>query len=215
MLHYINFIKRLNMKTFFNGLSIIIPTALILYILIWIIKSTELLFKPLIILVVPENYYIAGMGFFSGIMLVFFVGLLLKLWIIQKLKDYFEELISKTPIFSTIYGGIKDSFNFFSSLKKDKDDRVVLVDIPAINAKMIGFVTIKDFKNFHNLKMDEPVLVYLQMSYQAGGYSIFIPKEHIEPMDLSIEEAMRFVMTAGMSSTKNKKDDDDVSKEKK
>lgn len=194
------------MKTFLNGLSIIVPTALILYILIWIIKSTELLFKPLISLAVPENYYISGMGFISGIMLVFFVGFMLKLWVIQKIKDYFEDIISKTPILSTIYGGIKDSFNFFSSLKKDKENRVVLVDIPAINAKMIGLVTLKDFKNFHNLNMDEPILVYLQMSYQAGGYSIFIPKEHIEPLDMSIEEAMRFVMTAGMSTTNNKKE---------
>ena len=197
------------MKTFFNGLSIIVPTALVLYILIWIIKSTELLFKPIISLVVPESYYIAGMGFVSGIMLVFFVGLMLKLWIVQKLRSYFEELISKTPILSTLYGGIKDSFNFFSSLKKDKENRVVLVDVPAMNAKMIGLVTLKDFKNFNDLEMDEPVLVYLQMSYQAGGYSMFIPKEHVKPLDMSIEEAMRFIMTAGMSTTDNKKKNDE------
>ena len=110
------------MKIFFNGLSTIVPTALILYLLIWFVESTELLFKPLISLAVPENYYIAGMGFFSGIIFVFFIGLLLKLWIIQKIKDYFEEIISNTPVLSTIYGGIKDSFNFFSSLKKDKEN---------------------------------------------------------------------------------------------
>lgn len=193
------------MKTFFNGLSIILPTALILYILIWIIKSTESLFKPLVTLALPEQYYIAGMGFFSGILLVFFVGLMLKLWIIRKIKDNFEEMISKTPVLSTIYGAIKDSFNFFSSLKKDKDNRVVLIDVPALSAKMVGFVTLKDFEDFHDLKMDEPVLVYLQMSYQAGGYSIFIPKKHVEPLDMSIEEATRFVMTAGMSGRKSKK----------
>lgn len=197
------------MKTFLNGLSIIVPTALVLYILIWIIKTTELLFKPLISLAVPENYYIAGMGFLSGIILVFVVGLMLKLWIIQKLRSYFEDMISKTPVLSTVYGGIKDSFNFFSSLKKDKENRVVLVDIPAMNAKIIGLVTLKDFENFHELKMDEPVLVYLQMSYQAGGYSIFIPKGHIKPIDMSIEEAMRFVMTAGMSTTNDKDKDEE------
>ncbi len=194
------------MKTFFNGLSIIIPTALILYIIVWVIKYTESLFKPIITLLLPENYYILGMGFLSGIMLVFFVGLMLKLWIMQKLKEYIEKIIHRTPILGTVYGSVKDSFKFISSLKKDESKHVVLVDIPAMNAQIIGIVTRRDFENFHELEMDEPVFVYFQMSYNAGGYSLFIPKKHIKPLDLDIEETMGFIVTAGMSNTKEDKD---------
>ena len=50
--------------------------------------------------------------------------------------------------------------------------------------------------------MDDPVIVYFQMSYQIGGYSMFIPRKNLTLLDMSIEESFRFVMTAGISNTK-------------
>jgi uncharacterized membrane protein len=44
------------------------------------------------------------------------------------------------------------------------------------------------------------VAVYLPMSYQIGGYTTMIPRSAIQPVDMSIEEAMRFAVTAGMSA---------------
>ena len=105
------------MKTFINGLSLILPTALVLYLLIWILKMTEHFFGDMILLVLPKEYYITGLGFVAGIAIVFFVGLLLKLWIVQKIRDFFEALIDKTPLINTLYGAVKDFFNFFSNLK--------------------------------------------------------------------------------------------------
>ncbi len=200
------------MKTFLNGLSMIIPTAIILYIFVWVVKNTESFFKPFVLLLVPEHTYLQGMGFVAGVVLVFFVGLLLKFWIVQRLRQAIEDMIDKTPIISSIYGGMKDFFNFFSSLKGKKDSRVVLVDLPAFEGKIIGFVTQKEFRNFHRLEMEEPVLVYFQMSYQVGGYSVFLPKSKITPVEMGMEEAMRYVMTAGIS-TNNKKEDNEKQKQ--
>jgi uncharacterized membrane protein len=191
----------------------IIPTAIILYIFVWIVKNTESFFKPLVLLLVPEHTYLQGMGFFTGIILVFFVGLLLKFWIVQQLRQLIENLIEKTPVISSIYGGMKDFFNFFSSLKDKKDSRVVLVELPAFEGKIIGFVTQKQFHNFHQLGMDDPVLIYFQMSYQVGGYSIFLPKSKVTPVDMGMEEAMRYVMTAGISTNNNRKEKNEKQKQ--
>ena len=106
------------MKTFLNGLGLIIPTALILYILIWVLTQTELFFKTTLLMFMPLEYYISGMGFIFGLISVYIIGVLLKFWIIQSIRDFFEKLINKTPILSTLYGSIKDFFRFLSNMKK-------------------------------------------------------------------------------------------------
>jgi uncharacterized membrane protein len=45
--------------------------------------------------------------------------------------------------------------------------------------------------------------VYLPMSYQIGGYTVFVPRSSVERIEMSVEDAMRFVLTAGMSSSKD------------
>ncbi|MGE4418487.1 MAG: DUF502 domain-containing protein [Sulfurimonas sp.] len=193
------------MKIFLNGLSLILPTALVLYVLVWVLKTTERIFGNLILYLLPQEYYITGLGFVTGIAIVFFVGLLLKLWIVQKIRDSFESLIDKTPLVNTLYGAVKDFFNFFSNLKSKENDIVVLVDTHWMDSKIMGFITSEDLKRFDFLDMEEPVVVYFQLSYQIGGYSLFIPKKNITPINMKTEEALGFIITAGISSSKNNK----------
>ncbi len=193
------------MKIFLNGLSLILPTALVLYVLVWVLKTTERIFGNLILYVLPQEYYITGLGFVTGIAIVFFVGLLLKLWIVQKIRDSFESLIDKTPLVNTLYGAVKDFFNFFSNLKSKENDIVVLVDTHWMDSKIMGFITSEDLRRFDFLDMEEPVVVYFQLSYQIGGYSLFIPKKNITPINMKTEEALGFIITAGISSSKNNK----------
>lgn len=189
------------MKTFFNGLGLILPTALAFYIVIWILEKTETFFKQFLLLMLPEAYYIPGLGIAIGFIFVYFMGILLKLWVVQKFRIFIDKTIEKMPIIGSIFGGMKDFYNFFSNMKNKKDKIAVLVDIPAMNAKIIGLITQEEFNNFDNLDMQEPVLVYLQMSYQIGGYSLFIPKKNLTPLDMSIEDSIRFIMTAGISDS--------------
>lgn len=193
------------MKIFLNGLSLILPTALVLYVLVWVLKTTERIFGNLILYLLPQEYYITGLGFVTGIAIVFFVGLLLKLWIVQKIRDSFESLIDKTPLVNTLYGAVKDFFNFFSNLKSKENDIVVLVDTHWMDSKIMGFITSEDLKRFDFLDMEEPVVVYFQLSYQIGGYSLFIPRKNITPINMKTEEALGFIITAGISSSKNNK----------
>lgn len=188
------------MKTFINGLSLIIPTALVFYMLVWILKTTEHFFGELILYVMPQEYYVTGIGFAAGIAIVFAVGLALKFWIVQKLRDFFESIIDKTPLINTLYGAIKDFLGFFSNLKNKDKNIVVLIELKHLDAKIIGFITSSELKRFDSLDIQDPVMVYLPMSYQLGGYSLLIPKKNVIPIDMKVEEALGFVMTAGISS---------------
>ena len=188
------------MKTFLSGLGLVIPTALILYILIFILTQTELFFKKILLTFMPLEYYISGMGFIFGLIAVYIIGVLLKFWIIQSIRVFFEKLIDKTPILSSLYGIVKDFFSFLSNMKKNDKNSIVLVEFPSLEAKIIGFITADDLRNFHKLDMEDPVMVYFQMSYQVGGYALFIPKKNLTYLDMKIEDALRFVITAGISN---------------
>jgi uncharacterized membrane protein len=68
---------------------------------------------------------------------------------------------------------------------------------------LIGFITREDFKDLpKNLGDKDKVAVYLPMSYQVGGFMVIVPKSRITIVDMSIEEAMKFALTAGLSTGK-------------
>ena len=77
--------------------------------------------------------------------------------------------------------------------------RVVLVTMPGSEMKLMGFVTRDDFRDVPDaLGTEKTVAVYLPMSYQLGGFTVMIPQASVEPIDMDMEQAMRFALTGGM-----------------
>lgn len=187
-------------KTFLNGLATSLPIALTVYFIYWLVASIESLTKPFIMLLISENMYFAGMGFVFGILLLFAIGLMVNAWVGQKLIELGESFLDRIPLVKSIYAAIKDFLNFFSTAKKEDGlKQVVLVPIGA--AKLIGFVT-ADSLNFLP-DTEDMVAVFLPMSYQMGGYTAYIKKDKIEKIDMSIEDAMRLVLTANLAKPKS------------
>ena len=80
-----------------------------------------------------------------------------------------------------------------------------MVTIAGTDTRLIGLVTREDFENLPSGiddKNSESMAVYLPMSYQMGGFTVFVPKKNVTPVDMSIEEAMRFALTAAVSVKK-------------
>jgi len=83
-----------------------------------------------------------------------------------------------------------------TSGRKSELERVVLVEFGP--GRVMGFVT-QEHATLPGIGTDEDlVAVYLPMSYQIGGYTVYLPKNRIEPTDLSVEAAMRIVLTGGL-----------------
>ena len=100
-----------------------------------------------------------------------------------------------------IYRAIRDLFDFFSP-KKEHFGRVVIVAVN--NMEMVGFITQEDPARLpESLRNPDSVLVYLPMSYMIGGFTLLIPKKDIKPCQMNMDEAMRFVLTAGITGQSN------------
>ena len=69
--------------------------------------------------------------------------------------------------------------------------------------RLIGFITRDEFGELPpGIRDDDTLAVYFPMSYQIGGFTMMVPRLAVQPIDMSIEQAMRFVVTAGMSDVK-------------
>jgi uncharacterized membrane protein len=187
-------------RTFFTGLAVTLPVVATLYLLYWAILATERTLDGLLRFVLPQAVYVPGLGLVLGVVLVFFVGLLMRTWAAQKIFAWTEKLMYRVPVVKTVYGALRDFTEFLSRPEKQGAQQVVLVRLGGTDLRVMGFVTRDDLTGLPP-NMSEPgmILVYMPMSYQVGGYTALIPRASVQPVDMSFEEAMRFTLTAGLS----------------
>jgi uncharacterized membrane protein len=188
-------------KLFLTGLVVLLPVAVTLAFLGWLLRTAESFFgriiEPLL-----GSWYFPGMGMALGVVFVTVVGLLAQAYFFRKLIEMSEGLLERIPLVKTVYGGVRDLIGLFHGDGTRRMSKVVRVRLPGTEFHLIGFVTREDFEGLpRGIAGPQQVAVYLPMSYQIGGYTVIMPRDHVEPIDMSFEDAMRYTVTAGLSST--------------
>lgn len=188
-------------RQFITGLITILPVMLTLYLVYWFVISTEQALGQAIKFILPDVLYWPGMGFIAGIGLVFIIGLLMQVYVIKALFNKVEELLYHMPLIKSVYGAIRDFFQYFSPNRSSEFQQVVAVQFDN-GMELIGFVTLSSSEALPTVNNDdeERVLVYFPMSYNIGGYPVMIAKSKLRSVDMTMEQAMRFVLTAGVAS---------------
>ncbi len=189
-------------KTFFTGLVAILPVVLTLYLLYWLVVSAESALGGMIRLVLPENLYWPGMGSIAGLVVVFLVGLLMHAYVVRRVFAWGEQILYHLPLIKTVYRAIRDFFDYFSPDKKKEFEQVVAVSIGDTGMQVIGFVTQAVPEHLpEGFREEDNILVYLPLSYMIGGYAVLMPRSAVRPLDMNMDEAMRFTLTAGVTGT--------------
>ena len=187
-------------NTVLKGLVAILPIGLTLYVVYWLAVAAERVFSPLIRLVLPDRYYWPGLGIVAGLLILYVVGLAVNAYVVRRLLRMGDDLLARIPVVKTIYVATRDFMRFLPTSGKGSDlKRVVLV--PFGPGKAIGFVTSETGNLLGDAHAHEDtVAVYLPMSYMVGGYTVFLPREAIEPTSLSVEAGMRLALMGGVQS---------------
>ncbi|KAB7627234.1 DUF502 domain-containing protein [Alkalilimnicola sp. S0819] len=187
-------------STFLRGLVAILPITITLYLLYWIGSSAEAVLGAVISWLLPPQAYLPGMGLATGLVLVFLLGVLLRAYLVRKLLDALERLVFHIPLVKSIYGAAQDLMSFFSRSRESDMGQVVSAPVGPGGYHILGFVTREQGAELpRGLAGDDLVAVYFPMSYQIGGYTVFLPREVLQPVDMPVDEAMRFALTAGLS----------------
>jgi len=184
-------------NTMLKGLVALLPVGLTVYLVYWLAVATEQLFSRVLKLLIPDSAYWPGLGLVAGLVVLYLAGLAVNAYVVRRALRLSDELFARIPVVKTIYVAIRDFMTFFPSAGKGSDlKRVVLV--PFGPGKAIGFVTAESSVALGVAEGDDLVAVYLPMSYMIGGYTVFLPRESIEPTSLSVEAGMRLALMGGV-----------------
>lgn len=189
-------------QIFLTGLVVLLPVTVTVIFLLWLLRGAESVFGDPIRVVLGANYF-PGLGMLLGVVLVFVFGLLAQFYFVRKLIELGDDLLERIPLVKTIYGGVRDLLALFRGGER-KFDKVVLVRLPGSAMRIVGFITREDWTGLPAaLGANDSIAVYLPMSYTIGGYTVMVPRAQVEPIEMSFEDAMRFAVTAGLSSSAN------------
>lgn len=186
-------------KLFLKGLAVVIPVVLTVAVTWWLAWGAERLLGRLLKALLPEGWYIPGLGLLIAVALIIVVGILSHVLIFQRLFEFGESMLNRLPLIKTIYNAAKDFIGYFSP-DSTAMEKVVMVRLPGQDFEVIGFVTRESFSALpFQPDAHDPVAVYMPMSYQLGGYTLFIDRSYLRPIDMTFEDAMRLVLTGAVT----------------
>ena len=182
-----------------KGLVTILPFAITIYFLVWLVSSTEALLSPLI----PAQYYFPGLGVVTVILALTAIGILINAYLFNWVILLGERLFARVPVVKTLFGAVQDAVELFEVKKEKEAKKAVAVELDN-GIKLVGFMTSEKVTN-KLFPGEDKVAVYLPLSYQIGGYTIYLERDKITPLDIDVETAMRIAVTGGNSIEKDTK----------
>lgn len=178
-----------------KGMLAVVPALVTLYALIWLFSTLEgLLGVPL--QAVLGNLYVPGTGLLLAVGLLIGIGVLIDLYVGRWVVDTMEAVIDRVPVVKSIYGAVRDLLQFAIPGQDEEARRVVAWECKP-GVWMVGFVTGPAFVPVGE-DGEERVSVYFPMSYQIGGYTFLLPESELKTLDMTVEEGMKGVLTAGV-----------------
>lgn len=200
----ISFFARLR-NYFITGIVVLIPIGLTLYLTKFIIDfSSKLLPTEL-----NPNYYlpfkIPGLEIIVTVIFITIIGGLSLSFIGKKFLQIFNDLLKRIPILRTIYSAIGQLTETFAPQGRSQKKSVVLVEYPRKGIWAVGFATKDNEGEISEKTESELVNVFVPTTPNpTSGFLLMFPKNEIKYLDMSFEEASRFIVSAGTSEKKNK-----------
>jgi uncharacterized membrane protein len=189
---------------FFRGLLTALPIGLTIYVLYIFWKWSETLSQAWLRPFISEEIYFPGMGLIIASWAILLLGYLVSHRGVVKLVSMVEFPFANIPVVKSIYLSLKNFADYFNPAKDDSDQQAVIIKSPHQDLEMVGLVTQQHVENLGNgFSTDDRVAVFLPMGYNIGGYTVFVPRNWVQPIEMSAEEVMRMSLFAWMTTDHN------------
>ena len=184
---------------FIAGIVVLIPIGITIYVTIFLVSiSSKILPKE----INPNHYLpynIPGLEIFISIILITLIGGLSLSFIGKKMLDLFNNVLKRIPILRTIYSALGQMTETFTKSDKEKKN-VVLLEYPRKGAWAVGFAT-KDNTGEISEKTKKNLINVLVPTTPnpTSGFLLMFPKDELIYLDMTFEEASKFIVSAGTS----------------
>lgn len=188
-------------KLFLNGLFVIIPISLTLYLILLISKTSENIFAPLVRRVLGPDLFIPGLGLLLTFLFILLVGVLVSNFITGRVVKFFISRLEKVPFIKTIYNPLKDLMSLFSQSSNKNMKKVVVVKLRDTGMETLGLITREEFSDIGDSPFGEnKVAVYIPMSYMVGGMTVIVDRSEVREIDIPVEKAFKLAITGWIKS---------------
>ena len=184
---------------FITGVVVLIPISITVYLTLFLVSiSSKILPKEL-----NPNYYlpynVPGLEIIISVIIITLIGWLSLSFIGKRLLNVFNNILKKIPILRTIYSAIGQMTETFTSTEAVKKN-VVLVEYPKKGTWAVGFATKENSGEISSKTKKKLVNVFVPTTPNpTSGFLLMFPKEEIIYLDLTFEEASKFIISAGTS----------------
>ena len=185
---------------FIAGVVVLIPIGVTFYLTILLVKiSSRILPKE----INPNHYLpynIPGLEIIISIILITLIGWLSLSFIGRRLLNLFNNILKKIPILRTIYSAIGQMTETFTKTDKDKKN-VVLVEYPRKGSGAVGFATKENTGEISDKVKKDLINVFVPTTPNpTSGFLLMFPKDEVIYLDLTFEQASKFIVSAGTSN---------------
>ena len=199
-------------KYFFSGLAVFLPLVLAIYVFVWLMNFVESLLgkylKPFFL--EYYDFYFWGLGILILVLLILFSGFLITHYFGKVIHRMTEKIVLKVPLLGAIYPAFKEISKFFFQ-EKARFEKVVLVEWPCKGAYVIGFVTNPTSPRISG-KVGQKLsnVMIPKVPNPLTGFMIMIPDDLITPLDITVEEAVRMIVSGGVINLERIENADDL-----
>ena len=188
---------------FITGIIVLVPLGFTLYLTIFLISVSSKLIPGEIN---PNSYLpfsIPGLEIALSIIFITLIGFISLSFIGKRILKLINDLLKKIPFLRTIYSAIGQMTVSFTN-KKGKKKSVVLVQYPSKGSWAVGFVTKENKGEISKKINDKLVNVFIPTTPNpTSGFLLMFPKKEVIYLDMSFEEASKFIVSAGTSNPKD------------
>lgn len=179
---------------FFQGVILVAPIAITIYILYavfirvdgWLVHNLE----PLI------GFYIPGLGIIILVASVTLLGFIGQTALVRPIKKLAGNLIRRIPLLNLLYSALNDLFSAFVGNEKKFNVPVKVLFNQENKLWKLGFITKDSLEEFD---LEEMTAVYFPHSYNFSGELYLVPRDRVQPVAVSPADAMKFVVSAGVT----------------
>ena len=190
------------LKNYFTtGLLLLAPTAVSIWILIQTFKIFDGILGKLYTRYVFERLGLhapPGLGAVTLTVIIILIGMLARLYAGRKLFALWEKAINYVPLINRIYLAVRQLSDSFATGGGIIFQRPVIIEYPREGLYSIGFVTRDCEAPFCNIVGRDVSSVFIPTTPNpTSGILVFVPREHMKPLNMTVEDAMKLIISAG------------------
>jgi len=181
------------------GILVILPLGITFLVLKFVFNTLDGILGPLIpditISLFHHAYHMPGIGIIAFFLLLYLIGLITTNVLGRKLIHWGDRLFATIPVVKNIYTSSKQLTDAFSATRKGSFRQAVFVEFPQEGNYVLGFVT----NELTDLEHQKKVTVFIPTAFiPPQGFLLFLSKENIFPSQLTVEEAIKTIMSVGI-----------------